>query len=66
MLPGGSITRRGGDSSAIRTSVGRGDDGVPFDVELLSQELPVLPLGVGRVEGGADPLTDRQGDFKGP
>lgn len=39
---------------------------VPVDVELLSQELPVLPLGVGRVKGGADPLTDGQGDFKGP
>lgn len=39
---------------------------VPVDVELLSQEVPVLPLGVGRVKGGADPLTDGQRDFKGP
>lgn len=39
---------------------------VPVNVELLSQELPVLPRGVSRVKGGADALTDGQGDFKGP
>lgn len=39
---------------------------IPVNVELLSQELPVLPLGIGGVKGGADPLTDGQGDFKGP
>lgn len=37
-----------------------------MDVELLGQELPVLPLSVGGVEGGADALTDGQGDFEGP
>jgi len=35
-------------------------------VELLCQELPVLPVGISDVEGGADALTDGQGDFKGP
>lgn len=39
---------------------------IPVNVELLSQELPVLPLGIGGVKGGADALTDGQGDFKGP
>lgn len=39
---------------------------VPVNVELLSQELPVLPLGISGVKGSADPLMDGQGDFKGP
>lgn len=38
----------------------------PVYVKLLSQELPVLPVGICGVKGGADPLTDGQGDFKGP
>lgn len=39
---------------------------IPINVELLSQELPVLPSGISSVKGGADPLTNGQRDFKGP
>lgn len=38
---------------------------VPLYVEFLSEELPVLALGVGSVEGGADSLPDGRRDFEG-
>lgn len=34
-------------------------------MEFLSEELPVLALGVGSVEGSADALPNRQRDFEG-
>ena len=33
-------------------------------MELLGQQLPVLALGVGRVEGGTDALMDGRGDLE--
>ncbi len=37
----------------------------PIQVQFLGQELPVLALGICSVKGGADPLADGRGDFKG-
>lgn len=53
-----------GDEAGFFVEPGR--RAIPVYVELLSQQLPVLPLGVGGVEGGADPLPDGGGDFEGP
>lgn len=38
---------------------------LPLNVEFLSEELPVLALGVGSVEGGADALPNGRRDFEG-
>lgn len=37
----------------------------PLNVEFLGEELPVLALGVGSVEGGADALPNGWRDFEG-
>lgn len=37
----------------------------PADAVFLGQHLPVLALGAGRVEGGADALPDRARDLEG-
>lgn len=37
----------------------------PADAVFLGQHLPVLALGAGGVEGGADPLPDRVRDLEG-
>lgn len=37
----------------------------PADAVLLGQHLPVLALGAGRVEGGADALPDGARDLEG-
>ena len=38
---------------------------LPVYVELLGKQLPVLALGVGRVEGGTDALMDGRGGLEG-